>query len=191
MWQVLPMRTLLALCALSSVASADAPFKIVEDAALGIALPTDKRLLDDTKAADAITKCVTATPPGGSAVYWAEFSSKGAVTATRVHGTGKPALDACLATALKKLAPVDKLTAAIAVVGRIDLAGADGAVLESPRVSSAAVMVQAHNATWQLTVNRIGYTANRAQDIAAALDAQSTAIAACSPKRGAKAEPAE
>ena len=175
----------------TAIASAEAPYKIVEDASLGVALPADKRLLDESKAADALAKCVTTTPPSGSAVYWLELSSRGVVTNARVHGTGKPALDICLANALKKLAPVEKLKAAIAVVGRIDLASGDGAFHESPRVSSAAVMVQPHKATWQLTVNRIGYTANRAQDIAAALDAQSAAIAACSPKRGAKAESAE
>ena len=184
------MRTLLALLLLTGTATADGLYKIVEDAALGIALPTDKRLLDESKAADALGKCVTATTPTGSAVFWVEVSSKGAVTAARVHGSGKPTLDACLATAMKKLVVTDKLTAAIAVVGRVDLA--DGpVVLPSPRVSSAAVMVAPHAATWQLTVNRIGYTSNRAQDIAAALDGQSAAIAACSPKRGAKAEAAE
>ena len=185
------MRTLLALLVLSSTAAADAPFKLVEDASLGIELPTDKRLLDDAKAAPAITKCLTATPPAGSAVYWVQLSAKGAVTTTRVHGTGKPALDACLQTALRKLVPVDKLAKPIAIVGRIDLVDAQGATLESPRLSSAAVMVAAHDAPWQLTVNRIGYTANRAQDIAAALDGRSTAIAKCAAKRGAKAEPAE
>ena len=185
------MKKLVVFLALTGTAAADAPYKIVEDAALGIALPNDKRLLDDTKAADALGKCVTATPPGGSAVFWLELSSKGAVTTARVHGTGKPALDACLATALKKVTTVDKLPAAIGVVGRIDLADASGAMLESPRVSSAAVLIAAQNATWQLTVNRIGYTSNRAQDIAAALDGRAAAIAACSPKRGAKAEPAE
>ena len=169
----------------SAIALADAPYKIVEDAALGIQLPADKRLLDDSKAADAIGKCVTATPPEGSAVYFVELSSKGVVTTSRVHGSGKPALDACLANAIKKLAPAEKLAAPIGVVGRIDLAG------ESPRVSSAAVMVRPHEATWQLTVNRIGYTANRAQDIAAALDERSAAIAACAGRRGAKAQPAE
>lgn len=185
------MNKLLVLLALTGTAAADAPYKITEDAALGTALPADKRLLDDAKAADALAKCVTATPPGGSAVFWVDISSKGVVTTARVHGSGKPALDACLAGALKKLAVAEKLTAAIAVVGRIDLADASGAFLESPRISSAAVAVNANNAAWQLNVDRIGYTSNRAQDIAAALDARSASIAACAGKRGAKAEAAE
>jgi hypothetical protein len=187
------VRTLIALLLLASTASADAPYKIVEDSSLGIALPSDKRLLDDAKAAPAIAKCLATTPPSGSAVYWAQLNAKGKVTVTRVHGAGKPALDACLATALRKLAPTTKLTAPIAVVGRIDLAdpAAPGTFLESPRVSSAAVMIAPHGARWQLTVDRIGYTMNRAQDIAAALDVRSAAVAACAAKRGAKAQPAE
>ena len=184
------MNKLLVLLALTGTAAADATYKIVEDAALGIALPADKRLLDDAKAADALAKCL-ATPASGSAVFWVDVSSKGAVTTARVHGTGKPAIDACLATALKKAVVAEKLTSAIAIVGRIDLADASGAQLESPRVSSAAVLVAAPNVTWQLTVDRIGYTSNRAQDIAAALDGRAASIAACSAKRGANAEPAE
>ena len=184
------MKTFIALALLAGTSAAET-YKLVEDAALGVTLAADKKLLDDSKAADALGKCVAATPATGSAVFWVDLSSKGAVTAARVHGSGKPALDACLATALKKLVAADKLTATAAVVGRIDLAQADGSFFESPRVSSAAVLVNAHAATWQLTVNRVGYTSNRAQDIAAALDGASAAIAACSAKRGAKAEPAE
>ena len=185
------MRILLALLVSTSTAAADAPYKLVEDASLGIALPADKRVLDDTKAAPAISKCLAKTPPAGSAVYWVQLGAKGNVTATRVHGTGKPALDACLQGALRKLAPADKLAKPIAIAGRIDLADSQGGVFESPRISSAAVLVAAHDAPWQLTVDRIGYTANRAQDIAAALDGRSAAIAKCASKRGAKAEPAE
>ncbi len=183
-------RSVLLIFVLTGTAAADAP-RIVEDAALGVALPTDRRLLDDSKAADALAKCVAATPPTGSAVYWLDISSKGKVTGARVKGSGVPALDACLAKALGKVTVGDKLTGAIAVVGRIDLPDASGATLESPRISSAAVLVAAHDAAWQLTVDRVGYTANRAQDIAAALDGQSAAIAACAGKRGAKAEAAE
>jgi hypothetical protein len=189
-WYHPTVNKLLALLIVTGTAAAEPTYKIVEDAALGIALPTDKRLLDEAKAADALAKCVTTTTPDGSALFWVDVSSKGVVTRTRVHGSGKPALDACLATALKKLAVAEKLTGAIAVVGRIDLADANG-TLESPRVSSAAVLIAAQTATWQLTVNRIGYTSNRAQDIAAALDGRAASIAACSPKRGAKAEAAE
>jgi hypothetical protein len=179
------VRVLLGILLVSGVAVADGSFKIVEDAALGIALPSDRRLLDESKATEAIGKCL-AEAPSGSAVFWVDVSSKGAVTAARVKGSGKPATDACLATAFKKLVVTDKLTSAIAIVGRIDL-GEN----ESPRVSSSAVMVNAHEAVWQLTVDRVGYTANRANDIAAAIDGQSAAIAACAGKRGAKADAAE
>jgi hypothetical protein len=108
------VRSLLILMMLSATGAADVPYKLVEDAALGTTLPTDRRLLDDSRADAALTKCITGTPPTGSAVYWVDVS-----------------------------------------------------------------------------VDRIGYTSNRAQDIAASFDARSAAIAACSPKRGAKAEPAE
>lgn len=193
------MKRIIVLLAATGTAAADAPYKpdaersykITEDAALGTALTADKRVLDDSKAADALAKCVTATPPGGSAVFWVDVGSKGAVTTARVHGSGKPALDVCLTAALKKVTAAAKPAAPIAIVGRIDLADASGAFLESPRVSSAAVMVAPHEAPWQLTVNRVGYTSNRAQDIAASLDGVSAAIGACANKRGAKAEPAE
>lgn len=185
------VKTLIALVLFAGTAAADPSYKLVEDAALGITLQADKRMLVDTKASSlAFAKC-SATPASGSAVFWVQVSSKRLVTAARVHGSGKPALDACLASALKQMTVTEPLTAAIAITGRLDLADASGSFLESPRVSSAAVLVAAHDAKWQLTVNRIGYTANRAQDIAAALDGQSKAIAACAPKRGAKAEPAE
>jgi hypothetical protein len=179
------VRALLGIVLASGAAFADPTFKIVEDAGLGIQLPADRRVLDESKAAGAITKCL-ADAPSGSAVFWVDVSSKGAVTSARVKGSGKPATDACLAAAFKKLAVTDKLTGAVAIAGRIDLADN-----ESPRVSSAEVLVNAHAGIWQLTVDRIGYTANRATDIAAAIDGQSAAIAACAGKRGAKAQPAE
>jgi hypothetical protein len=180
------VKTLLALVLLTGTAAAD--YKIVEDSALGI--ETDKRVLVESAGFDAaITKCLTTTPATSAAVFWVDVSSKGKATAARVHGSGKPALDACLAGALKQLTVTEPLTGAIAVVGRLDLSDASGAV-QSARLSSAAVLVAAHNAKWQLTVDRIGYTANRAEDIAAALDGRSAAIAACAGKRGAKAEPA-
>ena len=184
------MKQLVALLVLVGSAAADAPYKIVEDAALGITLAADKRLLDETRAADALTRCVTATPASGSAVFWVDVSQKGAVTSARPRQR-KPALDACLAAALKQLVVTEKLKAPVAVVGRLDLADAAGLFLESPRVSSAAVMLAPHAASWQLTANRIGYTSNRAQDISASLDSVSAAVAACSPRRGAKAAPAE
>jgi hypothetical protein len=185
------VKGILALLMVTGTAAADAPYKLVEDADLGGEVPAGERLLDDAKAAEAITKCVTTTPPSGSAVFWIEYSGKGVATTTRVHGSGKPALDACLAKAIKKVAILRKLVKPVAVVGRIDLADASGTFLESPRVSSAAVMLAPHAATWQLTVNRIGYTSNRAQDIAGSLDNVSAAVAGCAGKRGAKAEPAQ
>ncbi|MBA3500384.1 MAG: hypothetical protein M4D80_34710 [Myxococcota bacterium] len=184
------MKTFITLALLTGTAAAES-HKLVEDAALGTTLAADKRMLIDTKASSLrFAKCAE-TPATGSAVFSVEVSTKRAVTTARVHGSGKPALDACLAGALKQMVVNEPLTAPIGIVGRIDLAQADGTFFESPRVSSAAVLVNAHTATWQLTVNRIGYTSNRAQDIAAALDGASAAIAACSAKRGAKAEPAE
>lgn len=181
------MKHFLVLLAFTGTAAADAPYKIVEDAG-GV---EGSRVLDDAPAAEAITKCLTATPPSGSVIYWIEVSKTGKVLSTRVHGSGKPALDGCLAKALEKVTVQAKLVGSVAVTGRIDLADANGAALESPRVSSAAVMIAPHGATWQVTVDRIGYTANRAQDIAAALDSVAKQISACSPKRGAKAEPAQ
>jgi hypothetical protein len=191
------VKRILVLLAFTGTAVADAPYKpdaersykLVEDADLGGEVPAGERILDDAPAAEAIAKCASTTPPSGSALFWIEYSVKGTVTTTRVHGSGKA--DACLATAIKKVRILRKLVKSVAVVGRIDLADASGAFLESPRVSSAAVMVAPHAATWQLTVNRVGYTANRAQDIAASLDGVSAAVAGCAGKRGAKAEPAQ
>jgi hypothetical protein len=173
----------------TGIAAADAPYKMVEDAALGTTLPTDSRFLNERpEIVEKITKCVTDTPAAGPAVFYLEIGRKG-VTTVKVHGSGKPKLDACIATSLKTILAMNKLPDTVGIGGRIDLS--DGAQLQSARVSSAAVLVNPHKAVWQLTVNRIGYTSNRAEDIAAALDGVSAAIAACSSKRGAKAQPAE
>ncbi|MBA3395331.1 MAG: hypothetical protein H0T89_21965 [Deltaproteobacteria bacterium] len=180
------------LVGLAATARADTPaYRIVEDGALGMELPADRRVLDEAKAAGPIAACLAATPPGGSALFWVDVGKQGVATRARVAGTGKPALDACLGKALAKLTTAEKLTAAVAIVGRIDLLEpGTTSYLASPRISSAAVVIDAKGAPWQVTVNRIGYTSNRAQDIAGALDGRNTAIAACAKLRGKTAQPA-
>ena len=149
-----------------------------EDGAHGVELVAGHALLADGKGmAAALEACVAATPATGSALFWVELTAKGAIGTARVHGAGKPALDACLATALRKGAGADKLGKPIVVVGRIELGG------DEARVSETPVMLQPHDAGLQVTINRIGYTANRAADIAQALDAASVAFAKCAPKR--------
>ena len=184
------MKTLLALVATTALAAADGP-KIQMDAALGvddITVPS-KGLLDTAAAAEPLAACVT-TPPASAPVFWLDISSKGVVTTARVHGSGAPKTDACIAAALKKVGVMlEKLPNAIAVVGRIEIPGVDAAA--QARYSNTSVMVAAHTAKWQLTINQFGYTANREKDVATSLDAISKAFATCSPKRGAKAQPAQ
>ncbi|MBS1119520.1 MAG: hypothetical protein H6Q90_1748 [Deltaproteobacteria bacterium] len=187
------VRTLVILSlAIPAIAAADPPpaFKLVEDAALGTQLQPDHPLLGNPAAA-AITRCTAAIEPSSGALFWLEISRSGAITAARVHGSGKPEVDTCLAAALRKT-PVAKLPAPIVLAGHIDLKLRDGEGLwPTPRQSTTSVLVAAHDAKWQLTVNHLAYTANRAADIAAALDGASTAIAACAPRRGSSAAPAE
>nr|MBA3453540.1 hypothetical protein [Deltaproteobacteria bacterium] len=95
----------------------------------------------------------------------------------------------CLAGGLKKAAITETLPSSIVVVGRIDIldkAVTTGAYLASPRISDVAVLIDPKGATWQLSSRRLAYTANRAADISQALDAQSTAIAACAAKWATK-----
>lgn len=154
---------------------------IQEDGAFGIELVADHPLLGDGKGmAAALAKCVATTPGGGSPLFWAEISAKGVVTSAKVHGSAKPALDACAATALRKGAVKDKLSRGFTLVGRIDLGG------EAARVNDTPVMLNPHDAMWQVTVAKVGYTANRAADIAQSLDGVSEAIAKCAPKRVAR-----
>ncbi len=177
---------------LASSAAADPPraVKLVEDDALGIAVEPDKPLLGE-KAAAAAAKCIATEEPIGGALFWLEVSRSGAVTNARVRGSGKPAIDSCLQTALRgvKLA---KLAAPIVLAGHVDLEVKGGSGFgPTPRHSTTPVLIAAHAAKWQATVNHLAYTANRAADIAAALDGVSPAIAACAPKRGSSAAAAE
>ncbi len=114
----------------------------------------------------------------GAPLFWAELSKAGKVTAAKVHGAGK--IDACFEKALAKAKVAGKLAAATTVVGHIDL---DGATV--PRVSEAAVILDAHHAKWQITATQIHYTANRMMDIAASLDGASNAVSDCAGKRTA------
>ena len=189
LFSILP--TLYALCAvLATTAAHAAPYQLVEDEALGITLPDDHQLLGD-KPGPAIEACLAKDPPTGSALFWVEVGKTGAVSVAKVHGAGKPALDLCLAAALKKATVTDKLATPVVLVGHLDLA-AEGkdALMPSPRKSPASVLLDPHGARWQVTVSQLAYTANRALDIAAALDGASAAIAGCAGKRGAKAEAA-
>jgi hypothetical protein len=181
----------LALLALGSTASAEPAhaISIIEDGALGIELPKDHGLLGgiDTK----VEACTTGpNAPTGSALFWLEISRAGKVSAAFVHGAGK--LDGCLEKALASAKVVDKLSAPIILVGHIDLMGREtSAYLPSPRVSTAPVVLDAHNTKWQLTATRISYTANRMLDITAALDGASTKVSDCAAKRGPKAAAAQ
>ena len=185
----LVMKTLLALIATTGMAVADAP-KIQVDAMLGMDdVPLPSKGLLDTGADEALAACVK-TAPTSAPVFWLDISSKGVVTTARAHGTGAPKTDACIAAALKKVGVmIEKLPGAIAVVGHIDIPGVEADA--QARISNTSVMVAAHTAAWQLTINQFAYTRNREKDVATSLDAISKAFATCSPKRGAKAEPAQ
>jgi hypothetical protein len=161
------MRFVLALTLVSSTALADSPYKIAEEAALGMDLP-DHGLID----AD-FSACKDAP---GAPLFWVEISKAGKVTAAHVHGAGK--LDACFEKAFAKGKVADKLPAAIVVVGHIEVEGQ-----AAPRVSQAPVVLDAHHAKWQLSANQIHYTANRMMDIAAGLNGASEAVSNCAGKR--------
>lgn len=183
------------ISSISSNAAADpAPaFELHEDGALGVEL-TDQPLLARDKGLDAkVAACLVKGPaPAGSALYWLELGKAGAVTSARVHGTGSAALDGCIASGLKKAVARTKLPSAVIVVGRIDVpdpasdpAAGHAKLLPSPKLSDVAVLIDPKGARWQLGTKRIAYTSNRAADIAAALDAQATALDACASKRAA------
>jgi len=168
--------TVATLVVTTSLATAEPT--IHEDAALGVELVAGRKLLADGHGMQAaIAACVAATPATASPLYWVELGAKGVVGAAKVHGAGKPKLDTCLAAALRKGAGAEKLGKPIILVGRIGLGGDEARVNETP------VMLQAHDAGLQVTVNKVGYTANRAADIAQSLDGVSAAIAKCAPKR--------
>jgi len=129
----------------------------------------------------ALAKCTG--DAAGSAVFYIEVDASGRITAAHVHGAGK--LDACLARALGAGA-ASAWKKSMVVLGHLDI-GSN----ESPRISTTAVELDAHGAPWQVTATKIGYTANRARDIAQALDGVSPTIAACAGKRGRGATPSE
>jgi hypothetical protein len=187
---VRPLPVLAILAVATGPAAADTPaFQLVEDAALGIALGATPVLGDAHVAA--MTACKTAEATSG-AVFWLELGRAGTVIGAKVRGSGKPAIDACLEAALRKAKPAAKLPGPIALAGHIDLKLADRDGFQpTPRQSKTAVMLPPHAARWQVNVQHLAYTSNRAADLAAALDGASAGIAACAGKRGAKAEPAE
>jgi hypothetical protein len=180
------------LLATVSTAAAEPPaFRVVERAALGIELRPEARVLSDKHEA-AMASCTKAIEPTSGALFWLELDRAGKVTAVRVRGSGKPVVDTCLEQALRKTTAKDKLPGPIILAGHVELAvpGRDG-YLPPPRHSTTAVLVAPHAATWQLTVTQLAYTANRAADLAQALDGVSAGIAACAPKRGATADSAQ
>jgi hypothetical protein len=164
------MRALLLLL-LATPAAAD-PLHVVEDGVFGIDPAPKGPLLTGFEAA--LGKCSDTAE--GSAVMWVDVDKTGHVTSAHVHGAGK--VDACVERALRGAKVETKLTAPIVVLGHVD---ADGQ--KSPRISTVAIVVDAHDAPSQLTVERVEYTANRALDIAQALDGSSAGIAACAGKR--------
>ncbi len=174
----------LLLLLVAHAASAD-PYKLVEDVALGAPLPADHTLLGGKELDRTLSTCITGAPAAaGSVVFWAEASKAGQVTRARVHGTGSSALDSCLQGALGRAAIADKLDGPVIIVGRMDIADKShgGGFLPSAKLSNIAVMFDPKGAAWQLTINRLGYTANRAADIAQAFDARAADLAACAGK---------
>jgi hypothetical protein len=172
------MRSFVIAATLLSATLASAEPVIHEDGVHGVEAVAGRTLLADGKGVKAaIEACVASTPATGSALFWVELTAKGAVGAAKVHGAGKPVLDTCLASALRKGAGAEKLGKPIVVVGRLELGGDDARISETP------VMLQPHDAGLQVTVSRLGYTANRAADIAQSLDAASVAFAKCAAKR--------
>lgn len=165
------MRLALAILLISHAAFAD--IKVVEEAGLGTDVSPDHPLLTaDFKACTA--------DAAGSPLFWVEVSKAGKVSSAKVHGAGK--LDACLEKALGKAKVTAKLANPVIIAGHLDVEGQ-----AAPRVSQAAVVLDAHHAKWQVTATSIHYTANRMMDIAAALDGASEAVSNCAGKREAGA----
>ena len=162
----------LLLLVAAPVAAAD-PYRLVEDASLPAA---DHALI--TKAD--LAPCLAGAEPTGSAVFWLDTHAHKAY----VHGAGR--LDACFTRALEK-ASTEK--SAVIVIGHIDVMEKDSSkFLPSPRISTTPVMIDRHNTKWQLTIEKLAYTANRAADIAQALDGISAALSDCADKRETPAE---
>lgn len=176
----------------AAVAAADPMFAVRTEAALGP--PEALKVVTGQLVADALARCssaLTGEPPATTgAIFWLELGTKRVVGA-RVAGTGKPALDNCLTEAVRRAVP-PKLAVPIVVVGRIDVprASSEG-TLPAAKLETTPIVVAAHDASWQWTTQQIGYTAHGAAELAKALNDVSQAIAACAPKRGAKAQPAE
>ena len=167
------MRSLvLAVLVVASPAAADPP-RLVEDGSFGLdpAVPGPLLAVPDA----ALARCTEDAT--GSAVYWVEVGKDGRVTSAHVHGTGK--LDACLEGALRAGKVATKLKGSLVVLGHVEVADQPKA-----KISTVPIVVDAHDATWQVTIDRVAYTANRVLDIGQDLDAASAAIDACASKRG-------
>jgi len=171
------MRSLvaLALALISTPALADPP-RLVEDGVIGLDPRPDHPVLAPPDAA--LARCTDAE---GAAVVWLQVGRSGRVTAAHVHGAGKA--DACLARALASARASGKLPNAIIVVGHVDVDGQP-----SPRIATTPIVVDAHGAAWQLTIDRVAYTDNRMLDIGQDLDRVSPALAACASRRGRRAQ---
>jgi hypothetical protein len=167
----------LVVLAVTTTAAADPAVVVHIDSVLGIDDDAPPQL-DGVDAA--LGKCSDA--PTGSAVVLLYVSRQGRVTSAHAHGAGK--LDACLEHALVMGKVTAKLSAPIVLLGRVDLGDQP-----TPRISNVAIVIDAHDAAWQVTVDRLGYTANRALDIGQELDAASAAIAACASRRPRTAKP--
>jgi hypothetical protein len=165
----------LAACLAATPALAD-PYKVVEDDVMGLEPKPEHALLGTVDT----SRC---PEPTGAALFWLEIGRTGRVATARVHGAGKA--DACLEHALAAARVSTKLPNAIVLVGRVE---ADGQA--PPRINQVPIVVDAHGAPWQLSIERVAYTDNRALDIGAALDGASAAIAACASRRGRGAKPA-
>jgi hypothetical protein len=167
------MRTFMFAVLLCAAPAAADPPRLVEDGSFGLDPPATGPLLAVPDAA--LAKCTEA--PTGSALYWVEVGKDGRVTSAHVHGTGK--LDACLEKALEAGKVATKLTGSIVVLGHVEAADQPKA-----KISTVPIIVDAHDAAWQVTVERVAYTANRVLDIGQDLDTASAAIDACAAKRG-------
>jgi hypothetical protein len=170
---------LLLLLVTPAWADDDPTFRLKEDGALGADVGGDP-LVD--KYGD-LTACTKKDFPTGSAVFWLDVG-KGKVATAKVHGSGSAKVDACLAAALAK---GSSARSGFVVTGHLDLV--DTApdhrhdFLPSARLSTTPVLFDPHDAKLQLSLTKIGYTNNRALDIAQAMSDKSDAIAKCAAKR--------
>ena len=170
--RLLSILTVLAVTAPPALAD---PPRAIEDGLIGIDPRPDHPMLAGPDAA--LAKCTGAE---GSAVFWLELGRSGRVTAAHVHGAGKA--DPCLRRALATARTGAWLPNAVVVVGHVAIDGQP-----APRIATTPIVVDAHDAHWQLTVDRVAYTDNRMLDIGAALDGISGKLAACASRRGRRA----